>query len=197
MRKTDVARRLTVGAELQEGGGAEVRVWAPACTTLELVVPDGPTIPMEKEADGHFSAFAEDARAGGRYWFRLDGERMRPDPVSRWQPDGPHQPSAYVDHRAFKWTDDCREGVTAIGQAIYEMHVGTFTPEGTWAAAAEQLAELAALGITVVEMMPIAEFPGRFGWGYDGVLIYAPSHVYGTPDDLRAFVDRAHAAGLA
>jgi maltooligosyltrehalose trehalohydrolase len=151
---------------------------------------------MEREPDGHFSVFDESAVAGGRYWFRLDGERLRPDPVSRYQPDGPHEPSAYVDPRAFRWTDGTRQGVPPIGQVIYEMHVGTFTSEGTWRAAAGELEELARIGITVIEMMPIAEFPGRFGWGYDGVNVYAPAHIYGTPDELRAFVDRAHALGL-
>jgi maltooligosyltrehalose trehalohydrolase len=151
---------------------------------------------MEREPDGLFRVFDEDARAGERYSFRLDGDRLRPDPASRHQPDGPHEPSAYVDSRAFKWTDRERKGLNPIGQVIYEMHVGTFTPEGTWRAAAAQLDELTRIGITAIEMMPIAEFPGRWGWGYDGVGLYAPAHIYGQPDDLRAFVDRAHALGL-
>ena len=203
-----MARRLTVGAELQRDGGAHVRVWAPQAARVELVIPAGgdrsdAAIPMDREPDGHWSAFDEKARAGGRYWFRLDpsnglgtGERLRPDPASRYQPEGPHEPSAYVDPRAFPWTDQSWQGLKPIGQVAYEMHVGTFTREGTWAAAAAQLDELARIGITVIEMMPIAEFPGAFGWGYDGVDLYAPTHLYGTPDDLRAFVDRAHAAGI-
>ena len=203
-----MARRLTVGAELQRDGGAHVRVWAPQAARVELVIPAGgdrsdAAIPMDREPDGHWSAFDEKARAGGRYWFRLDpsnglgtGERLRPDPASRYQPEGPHEPSAYVDPRAFRWTDQAWQGLTPLGQVAYEMHVGTFTREGTWAAAAAQLDELARIGITVIEMMPIAEFPGAFGWGYDGVDLYAPTHLYGTPDDLRAFVDRAHAAGI-
>ena len=210
MHKSEIARRLTVGAELQKDGGAHVRVWAPACQRIELVIPaEGHVaervLPMAREQDGHFEVFDPDARAGGRYWFRLDSEpstapgegRLRPDPASRWQPDGPHQPSAYVDPTAFPWTDGARKGRGSAGQVIYEMHVGTFTTEGTWAAAAAELPELARIGITTIEMMPIAEFPGRFGWGYDGVNLYAPVHLYGAPDDLRAFVDRAHALGLA
>ena len=200
MHRTDVARRLTVGAEMQEGGGADVRVWAPACRSVDLVVlgsgADARVQPMTRERDGHFRIFDPDARAGGRYWFRLDGDRLRPDPASRWQPDGPHEPSAYVDPRAFAWTDAGWKGLTKDGQVVYELHVGTFTAEGTWRAAADQLEELARIGITVVEMMPIADFPGAFGWGYDGVDLYAPAHMYGTPDDLRAFVDRAHALGV-
>jgi maltooligosyltrehalose trehalohydrolase len=201
-----ITRRFTVGAELQPEGGAHVRVWAPACRRVDLVIPGPETrvLPMDREADGHFNVFDAGARAGGRYWFRLDGaspepepgDRLRPDPASRWQPDGPHQASAYVDPLAFGWTDASRRGLTPIGQVIYEMHIGTFTPEGTWAAAAQHLEELARIGITVIEMMPVAEFPGRFGWGYDGVDLYAPVHIYGSPDDLRAFVDRAHALGL-
>jgi maltooligosyltrehalose trehalohydrolase len=193
-------RRFTVGAELQQGGGADVRVWAPACRTVDLVRVESRgadrVIPMTREADGHFQVFDEAARPGGRYWFRLNGDALRPDPASRWQPDGPHEASAYVDPRAFAWTDAGWSGLVKDGQAVYEMHVGTFTPEGTWCAAARQLDELARLGITVIEMMPIADFPGRFGWGYDGVDLYAPAHMYGTPDDLRAFVDRAHVAGV-
>jgi maltooligosyltrehalose trehalohydrolase len=205
----DAERRLTVGAELRKGGGAHVRVWAPAAARVELVIPASGgaaerTMAMAREADGHFSVFDPHARAGGRYWFRLDGpstglgagDRLRADPASRWQPDGPHQASAYVDSTSYEWTDGARRGLTAIGQVVYEMHVGTFTPEGTWAAAAAQLEELARIGITAIEMMPIADFPGRFGWGYDGVALYAPAHIYGTPDDLRAFVDRAHGLGL-
>jgi maltooligosyltrehalose trehalohydrolase len=193
-----MARRLSAGAELQPGGGADVRVWAPACSGVELVRPDlHTTIAMEKEAGGLFHVFDPEATSGGRYWFRLDSERLRPDPVSRSQPEGPHQPSAYVDPSAFAWTDAAWKGVNAIGRIAYEMHVGTFTPEGTWRAAAAQLGELQRIGVNLVEMMPIAEFPGSFGWGYDGVDLYAPLHVYGTPDDLRAFVDRAHALGIA
>ncbi len=201
--RTDLRRRLSAGAELEDGRGADVRVWAPAVTRMDLVLPGAGgepdrVIAMTREADGWFSAIDPHAAAGGRYWFRLEGaaDRLRADPASRWQPEGPHRPSAYVDPAAFAWTDAGWSGLRADGQVIYEMHVGTFTPEGTWRAAAEQFEELARIGITAIEMMPIAEFPGRFGWGYDGVGLYAPAHLYGTPDDLRAFVDRAHACGL-
>ena len=164
---------------------------------MDLVIPDTPRVlPMEREPDGHFQVFDDEARAGGRYWFRLDDDRLRPDPASRHQPGGPHEPSAYVDPHAFSWTDGSRRGLRVLGQVVYELHVGTFTPQGTWRAATAQLDELSRIGVTVIEMMPIAEFPGRFGWGYDGVDLYAPAHIYGEPDDLRAFVDRAHALGL-
>ncbi|PYJ63379.1 MAG: malto-oligosyltrehalose trehalohydrolase, partial [Verrucomicrobia bacterium] len=133
--------------------------------------------------------------------FRVNSsEKFYPDPASRFQPDGPHGPSCIVDPRQFPWTNSHWPGPAAAelkGQVIYEMHIGTFTKEGTWRAAAEQLPEMARIGITVVEMMPVADFPGKFGWGYDGVNLFAPSHLYGTPDDLRAFIDRAHSLGVA
>ncbi len=196
MATTDVRRRYSIGAELQPGGGADVRVWAPACRRVDLVRPDGPTMTMRREPDGHFSIFDPEARAGAPYWFHLDEGPLRPDPASRYQPDGPHGPSQYVDPSAFRWSDQQWTGLTPLGQVIYELHVGTFTPEGTWTSAARELEELSRIGITVIEMMPLAEFAGRFGWGYDGVDLYAPAHIYGTPDDLRRFVDRAHAVGI-
>ena len=196
-----VRRRLSVGAELQSDGTAHVRVWAPACSRIEAILEPRRggarrTVVLDREGDGHSSGLVPDVRPGDLYWYRLDGERLRPDPASRFQPQGPHGPSAFVDPLAFEWTDRQWQGVVREGQVLYEMHVGTFTPEGTWAAAAAHLHELVELGITVIEMMPIADFAGRFGWGYDGVNLYAPTRLYGTPDDLRAFVDRAHALGL-
>jgi maltooligosyltrehalose trehalohydrolase len=200
MARGHLRRRLTVGAELQPDGGADVRVWAPARTRVELVAFEhegcpARTLSMAREPDGHFNVFDPDARPGGRYWFRLDSDQSCPDPVSRCQPDGPHAPSQYVDPR-FRWTDTSWPGLGPHGHVIYEMHVGTFTRDGTWAAAAREIDELARIGITIIEMMPIAEFAGRFGWGYDGVDLYAPTRLYGSPDDLRAFVDRAHALGV-
>src|SRR6185436_8745817 len=117
-------------------------------------------------------------------------------PVSRFQPEGPHGPSRVVDPARFQWTDSQWRGVTLEGQVIYELHVGTFTREGTWGAARRELPELADVGVTVVELMPVADFPGRFGWGYDGVGIFAPVAIYGQPDDFRRFVNDAHANGI-
>ena len=182
-----------------QGAGAHARVWAPACRSIEVLLERAgggrQTVQLDREEHGFFSG-AVDARAGDRYWLRLDGDRLRPDPASRFQPDGPHGPSQIVDPSAFPWSDGAWRGVQPDGQVIYEMHVGTFTAAGTWRAAAEQLPHLSDLGVTIVEMMPIADFAGEFGWGYDGVDLYAPTRLYGTPDDLRAFVDRAHALGL-
>jgi maltooligosyltrehalose trehalohydrolase len=140
------------------------------------------------------------AKDGTLYRFRLDEDpTLYPDPASRFQPTGPNGPSEVIDSSRFKWTDKDWQGVDRNdpgGQVVYEMHIGTFTKEGTWEAASEELPELASLGITVIELMPVAEFPGRFGWGYDGLNLFAPTHLYGRPDDMRSFVDRAHAVKM-
>lgn len=193
-----VKRRLPVGAEVDPaGGGVHFRVWAPDRRAVAVVI-DGRATPLTREPSGHFSGVVADARDGTRYRFRLDeDERLLPDPVSRFQPDGPHEASQVVDPSRFTWTDAAWPGRALEGHVIYEMHIGTFTPEGTWRAAMAHLRALRDLGITTLEIMPIAEFPGRFGWGYDGVDWFAPTRLYGTPDDVRAFVDRAHALDLA
>jgi maltooligosyltrehalose trehalohydrolase len=186
-------RRLPIGAE-PRGEATHCRVWAPRARAVD-VVGDEATTPLKPEGDGYFSGMAP-VSVGGRYRYRLDDETAYPDPASRRQPEGPHGPSEVVDPEAFRWSDSDWRGLERAGQVIYEMHVGTFTREGTWEAAARELPELARLGVTVVEMMPVAEFPGRFGWGYDGVSLFAPTRLYGAPDDLRRFVDRAHAVGI-
>jgi maltooligosyltrehalose trehalohydrolase len=135
-------------------------------------------------------------KPGDRYRFRLDGGDAFPDPASRFQPEGPHGPSQLVDPGAYPWSDRDWRGAAVDGAVIYELHIGTFTPDGTFRAAQKRLTELADLGITVVELMPVSDFPGRFGWGYDNVNLFAPSRLYGEPDDLRAFVDTAHALGI-
>ncbi len=192
-------RRLEFGAE-PIAGGVDFRVWAPIRRQVEVVIAapsGGPSVhALEAEPGGTFAGTVPGLGAGARYWFRLDGGRLCPDPASRFQPDGPHGPSEVVDPAGFRWTDQGWRGVRLRGQVLYELHVGTFTPEGTWDAAARELPALADLGVTAVELLPVAEFPGRFGWGYDGVDLFAPSHLYGTPDRMRAFVDRAHALGL-
>jgi maltooligosyltrehalose trehalohydrolase len=157
-----------------------------------------PDLELEPEpGTGWFSGFSPAAAAGDLYRFRLDGGDSFPDPASRFQPEGPHGPSRVVDPAAYRWRDAGWRGPARHGQAIYEMHAGTLTREGTWAAAMGELAWLAELGVTMLELMPVAEFPGRFGWGYDGVDLFAPTRLYGEPDDFRRFVDRAHELGLA
>jgi maltooligosyltrehalose trehalohydrolase len=189
------ARRLPVGAEVS-GAGVHFRVWAPARKTVEVVFDEGGTVPLQAEDSGYFSALAPNARAGSFYKYKLDSSEIAPDPASRFQPQGPHGWSAVVDPAAFPWTDRSWPGVALPHQVIYEMHIGTFTSEGTWCGAQAELPHLAETGVTVLEVMPVAEFPGRFGWGYDGVQWFAPSHLYGSPDDFRGFVDRAHSLGL-
>ncbi len=190
-----------MGAEVVPGG-THFRVYAPERRRVAIVIESGSAAPprtleLGREAAGFHGGLADGVGPGARYRIRLDDdERLYPDPASRFQPEGPHGPSEVVDPYAFAWTDAAWPGVTMRGQVIYELHVGTFTQEGTYASAMRELEELKAAGITLLEIMPLAEFPGRFGWGYDGVDLYAPSHLYGRPDDLRAFVDRAHAVGL-
>ncbi len=189
------ARRLPVGAEVVEGG-THFRVWAPRRNRVEVAIEGGVTQPLERGAGGYFSAFVSGVRAGARYRFRLDGgDPGWPDPASRFQPEGPQGPSQVVAPSAFRWTDAEWRGIELPGQVLYELHVGTFTPAGTWAAAAAELEHLREV-CTTIEMMPVGDFAGTFGWGYDVVDFFAPTRLYGTPDDLRAFVDRAHALGI-
>jgi maltooligosyltrehalose trehalohydrolase len=187
-------RRFPIGAE-PTPDGVHFRVWAPKRTKVEVVLESG-SVELVREESGYHSGIASGMQDGARYRFRVDGEGPFPDPASRFQPDGPHGPSQVVDPLRFPWSDGDWRGVRLEGQVIYEMHIGTFTPEGTWEAARRQLPELAAIGVTLLEVMPVADFPGRFGWGYDGVGLFAPVALYGQPDDFRRFVDEAHRAGL-
>ena len=188
--------------EVVSAGGVHFRVWAPEHKSVEVVLTGAAPrfFPMEPESDGYWSALVADAVSGTRYKFRVDGGDWFPDPASRYQPDGPHGDSEVIDPFTFSWTDADWRGVSAFesksGAVIYELHIGTFTKEGSWSAAIEQLPPLAELGITVLEVMPVNDFSGEFGWGYDGVNEYAPTRLYGTPDEFRSFVDRAHALGM-
>jgi maltooligosyltrehalose trehalohydrolase len=197
-------RHYPIGAELIGANQVHFRVWAPKASRVDVVLETSSAKnaqrtfhPINREDGGYFSGSAQ-ASAGAFYRFRVDeGEHFYPDPASRFQPQGPHGSSTVIDPTKFQWSDSEWPGRELKGQIIYEMHVGTFTPEGTWRAATEQLAELARIGITVIQMMPIADFAGNFGWGYDGVDLFAPTHLYGMPDDLRGFIDRAHSLNLA
>src|SRR5438309_8185591 len=181
--------------------GVSFSVWAPRAKSVSVVVVRGDKRtehPMEARSDerGIFTVDVPGVKAGDRYGFRLDGADPLPDPVSRSQPDGVHGLSAVMDPHAFAWHDERWTGVALPDFVIYEMHVGTFTPEGTFAAAAARLPALLALGVTAIELMPVAEFPGRRNWGYDGVHLYAPHHDYGGPEGLKQLVDAAHTLGL-
>lgn len=187
----------TWGANLTPDGVA-FRLWAPTARSVALVLEDeNRTIGMRAGENGWYEHVEPGARAGTHYRYEIDGEVRVPDPASRFQPAGLDGPSQVVDADAFPWPD--REWIAPPFEALvfYELHVGTFTAEGTYAAAAQRLRDLADLGITAVELMPLAQAPGTRNWGYDGVLHYAPSNVYGTPAELRAFIAAAHALGIA
>lgn len=194
-------RTLSHGAEVIPGG-VHFRIWAPVRKTVHVIVMEpGETNAsrhvLQAEGDGYFSAEVSAAKPGSWYWFEVDNDPARyPDPASRFQPQGVLGPSEVVDPSRYLWRDDDWPGVQLPGQVLYELHVGTFTPEGTWAAAIEKLDHLRDVGVTLIEVMPLAEFQGEFGWGYDGVCWYAPTRLYGQPDDFRAFVDAAHQRGI-
>ena len=167
----------------------------PRVRKVEVYFEGGGTLELTAEKDGYFAGEAVNIDEHAQYKYRLDGSEGFPDPASKYQPKGPHGPSELVDP-TFAWTDANWRGAPLDGQVIYELHLGTFTSGGTWASAMEKLLYLKETGITLLEIMPVAEFPGRFGWGYDGVQLFAPASIYGTPQDMRRFVDRAHAVGL-
>lgn len=189
--------RLNLGAEVR-ADGVFFRIWAPKCHRVEVVLEDDHLdgFPLIAEMEGYFSGFLPHCKAGALYWYRLNGDGQYPDPCSRFQPHGPHGPSLIVNPAAFTWHDENWPSIQLHGQVIYELHIGTFTPEGTFDAAIHELAELRRIGITLIEVLPVAEFPGRWNWGYDGVDLYAPTHNYGDAHAFRRFVDVAHSLGL-
>ncbi len=185
---------------LPERDGVRFRVFASAASDLRLVVSTGAAAGVhrpEGERDGVFEFFIKGAGAGDRYAYTIDGSDPRPDPASRYQPEGVHGPSEVIDPDAYRWRHADWRGRAPRELVIYELHVGTFTAAGTFAGVRERLGALRDLGVTAIELMPIADFPGSRNWGYDGVNLFAPARVYGRPDDLRALVDAAHGAGIA
>jgi maltooligosyltrehalose trehalohydrolase len=190
--------RMPFGAEILPGGKVRFRLWAPAARQVQLVLTEGgQDLPMPALGDGWFEVVTERARAGSLYRYRIDGQLEVPDPASRFNPDDVQGPSQVVDPEGFDWTDGDWRARPWHEAVIYELHVGTFSPEGTFAGAQQRLDYLQSLGITVIELMPLADFPGKRGWGYDGVLPFAPDAAYGAPEDLKAFINAAHARGLA
>jgi len=197
------ARRheMPFGAQVLPDGRVRFRLWAPAAGRVELVLesPSGEArmLPLAQAGEGWFELVTGDAHAGSRYRYRIDGEALVPDPASRHNPQGVHGPSEVIDPGAFDWTDGDWRPPPWPQSVLYELHVGTFSPEGTFAGVARRLEHLQRLGVTAIELMPIAEFPGSRGWGYDGVLPYSPASAYGSPADLKSLVCAAHAHGIA
>ncbi|MBT1073989.1 malto-oligosyltrehalose trehalohydrolase [Geobacter grbiciae] len=193
-----ISWQLDLGAR-PEPGGIRFRVWAPLAQSVSVILSrDGheQAVPLERDGE-HFSGVISGAVAGDRYWYLIDGHLRRPDPASRCQPDGVHGPSQVVDPEAFCWTDGQWRGIPLKDLITYELHVGTFTHEGTFDGAIGRLDYLAELGITAVELMPVAQFPGDRNWGYDGVFPYAPHPAYGGAAGLKRFVDACHRRGMA
>jgi maltooligosyltrehalose trehalohydrolase len=190
----------TFGAVPRESG-VTFHVWAPEARRLEVMLEPGSrpagAIALARGANGVWSGTSGAARPGDRYRLRADGDAVWPDPASRFQPEGVHGASEIVDPDTFAWSDDRWRGIPLDDVVLYELHVGTFSPEGTFAGVVDRLTYLVDLGVTAVELMPVAEFPGRWNWGYDGGALFAPSHRYGRPDDLRRLVNACHACGLA
>src|SRR5580698_5349431 len=171
------------------------RVWAPGKESVDVVV-DGRSVPMRRSGGGWWASSVDGAGPGTDYSFRINGGPALPDPRSPFQPEGIDGPSRVVDHAAFAWTDGRWRGLPLAGSVLYECHVGTFSAEGTFDGAIGHLAHLANLGVDAIELLPVAEFSGARGWGYDGVDLFAPHHAYGGPDGLKRLVDAAHSGGL-
>ena len=187
---------MPFGAELREEG-VSFRIWAPEARSLLLVLDDGHApLPMSRDSEGWFELTTPDAHAGSQYMFLLPNGLRVPDPASRFQPKDVHGPSEVIDPHAYAWRCNGWTCCTWEKAILYELHIGTFTPEGTFLAAIDKLDHLVHLGVTAIEIMSLAEFPGRRNWGYDGVLLYAPDSTYGRPEHLKAFVDAAHQRGL-
>lgn len=189
------ADRMLGAHLLTDGSGVEFRAWAPG-KTVSVVVEGGGEHLLRRGLDGAQRVVVPGIGAGARYRFRIDGGGPWPDPWARFMPEGPHGPGEVIDPAAFAWTDHDWRGLDTDGLVFYELHVGAYTPEGTYRALIGQLPELARLGVNAIELLPVATCPGRWNWGYDGVGLFAPTPNYGRPEDLRALVDAAHAHGI-
>ncbi|HYH17392.1 MAG TPA: malto-oligosyltrehalose trehalohydrolase [Azospirillum sp.] len=192
----NAAHAMPFGAEVRSDGSVRFRLWAPSVAAVQVEIEGTALLPMEATGVGWFACTTDRARPGSRYRFVLPDGLKVPDPASRFQPDDVNGPSQVVDPGAYAWRATGWRGRPWHETALYELHVGTFTPEGTYRAATAKLDHLRDLGVTAVELMPLSDFPGTRNWGYDGVLPFAPDGAYGTPDELKALVDAAHERGL-
>ena len=186
---------MPFGAQVLAEGGVRFRLWAPAARTVDLVIA-GRARPMQKQDAGWFELTDRDAAPGTLYQYRIDSKQLVPDPASRFQPNDVDGPSEVIDPSRYPWKDAGWRSRPWPEAVIYELHVGTFTAEGTYAAARSKLRHLAEVGVTAIELMPLSDFAGRRNWGYDGVLPYAPDSAYGRPEELEALIEAAHQAGL-
>ncbi len=187
---------MPFGAALLDGGGVCFRLWAPGVADVKLQLDEQQELPMAAVGGGRFELTVATAHAGSRYRFRLPDGLLVPDPASRRNPEDVHGPSEVVDPAAFDWPDDNWRGRPWEEAVIYELHIGSFTPAGNFAGVIERLDYLADLGVTALEIMPVADFPGRHNWGYDGVLPFAPDTAYGKPEDFKRLIAAAHQRGL-
>ncbi|HBB30394.1 MAG TPA: malto-oligosyltrehalose trehalohydrolase [Cyanobacteria bacterium UBA8803] len=189
---------MKIGSRYLGDGKCEFRVWAPQRQSIavHIVSPQDRSIPLEKDEWGYWQVTVSGIEPGTLYFYQLDGTTDRPDPASNWQPKGVHGPSQVVDHR-FPWHDVAWQGIPLSEMIMYELHVGTFTPEGTFEAIIPRLPDLLELGVNALEIMPVAQFPGDRNWGYDGVYLYGVQHSYGGPEGLKKLVDACHQAGIA
>jgi malto-oligosyltrehalose trehalohydrolase len=187
---------MPFGAELTPEGSARFRLWAPRCAQISLRLEHGRLVPMRSLAQGWHELLLSELPPGTRYQFVLPDGMAVPDPASRFQPQDVHGPSELIDPTRYRWRDQAWGGRPWNEAILYELHIGTFTPAGTFAAAIERLEHLVRLGVTGIELMPLADFPGRRNWGYDGVLPFAPDSSYGRPEELKALIDAAHESGL-
>jgi maltooligosyltrehalose trehalohydrolase len=190
---------VKIGNRYSGSGQCEFSVWAPFLrkVAVSIVSPGEMTLPMKQTERGYWKATAGNAYPGTRYFYQLDDERERPDPASHFQPEGVHGPSEVVDHSSFEWEDRDWKGIPLAEMIMYEVHIGTFTPEGTFAAVINRIDDLKDLGINTVELMPVAQFPGERNWGYDGVYPFAVQGSYGGPDGLKRLVNECHKKGIA
>ncbi|MGV3483538.1 MAG: malto-oligosyltrehalose trehalohydrolase [Planctomycetaceae bacterium] len=197
-RPRELSHRYRRLGAIVESDGVQFCVWAPGAENVEVVLEHSEErLSLQPAGDGYFERFVAGLGALATYRFSIDGGDPLPDPASRFQPRGVHASSQVIDPAAYRWRDQAWRGIDQKDLVFYELHVGTFTGEGTYRAAEQKLPYLKDLGVTAIELLPLAEFPGRWNWGYDPAAMYAPYHGYGTPDDLRHFIDAAHQSGIA